>query len=383
MLPEVGGVCSRNWFQLGTMPSPWFRIDDKSDVAMFVATYDYYNECGHIKGFSMRRSKVGCRTKQGLEGGFETVGFKIKDIYNAIEKQRRVSTTDAEEALKFLSGLKSIDCGIFWKYSLDCDKRLQNLFWCNGTSCYDYSVFGDVLGFDSRNAIANVGWHGFLWNFHLCLMGDLKVDEFERIWTDSMAEFALENHPWIVDMYGRKHSWFIAHIRGTYFAGLKRTSRCEALNMKIGKFIHNRYNLREFVEHFQHYLEFVRRRELVAGYKSEYGYPLVKIKLETIEQFTVTIYTKEVFELFQKVLMLASNVRVVSTKRTSACILFETKRAKQPSATSDRICVGEILNAAYMSMHAAILEDCMELVNLSCRFFDDYFHVNGRNIAKG
>ncbi|KAL4328818.1 hypothetical protein AHAS_Ahas13G0238100 [Arachis hypogaea] len=35
-------------------------------------------------------------------GGFETVGFEIKDIYNAIEKQRRVRARDAECALKYL-----------------------------------------------------------------------------------------------------------------------------------------------------------------------------------------------------------------------------------------------------------------------------------------
>ncbi|KAL4274975.1 hypothetical protein AHAS_Ahas20G0060900 [Arachis hypogaea] len=32
------------------------------------AAYDYYNEYGRIKGFSVRRSKVGRRTKQGAEG---------------------------------------------------------------------------------------------------------------------------------------------------------------------------------------------------------------------------------------------------------------------------------------------------------------------------
>ncbi|XP_057730218.1 uncharacterized protein LOC130945528 [Arachis stenosperma] len=32
------------------------------------AAYDYYNEFGHMKGFSVRRSKVGRRTKQGVEG---------------------------------------------------------------------------------------------------------------------------------------------------------------------------------------------------------------------------------------------------------------------------------------------------------------------------
>ncbi|XP_016172821.1 protein FAR1-RELATED SEQUENCE 5-like [Arachis ipaensis] len=186
--------------------------------------YDYYNEYGRIKGFLVRRSKVGCRTKQGAEGeiiwqifvcsregerygkhmqredrkmdprpitrcgcearikvhvddasrrwfveqffdnhnhpmldarfrglsrshravkegdlhqinsmrksgmrvptifgafanqsgGFETVGFEIKDIYNAIEKQRRAGAIDAEAALKFLGTLRTTDSGMSW-----------------------------------------------------------------------------------------------------------------------------------------------------------------------------------------------------------------------------------------------------------------------------
>ncbi|KAL4390608.1 hypothetical protein AHAS_Ahas03G0162100 [Arachis hypogaea] len=76
----------------------------------------------------------------------------------------------------------------------------------------------------------------------------------------------------------------------------------------------------------------MRRRELVADYKSAYEDPVVKIKLETIEQFAATIYTKESFKLSWEVLMLASNVRFVSTKRTSACTLFEvTMYCKQRS----------------------------------------------------
>ncbi|KAL4373160.1 hypothetical protein AHAS_Ahas05G0054000 [Arachis hypogaea] len=251
-------------------------------------------------------------------GGFETVGFEVKDIYNAIEKQRRAGATDAES-------------------SLDVDKRLENLFWCDGTSRYNYNVFGDVLGFDAtygrnkykcplvifsgvdhhmrtvvfgcailsneseasyvwllrsfleamkekqpksvitdgnlamksavstvfpgahhrlcswhllRNATARVGRLGFLRKFCLCLMGDLEVNEFETIWTNSVVDHGLEDHPWIVDMYSKKHSWSNAHIWEKFFAGLKTTSRCEALNMQLRKFIHNGYNLREFVEHF-------------------------------------------------------------------------------------------------------------------------------------
>ncbi|XP_057730219.1 protein FAR-RED ELONGATED HYPOCOTYL 3-like [Arachis stenosperma] len=457
-------------------------------------------------------------------GGFETVGFEIKDIYNAIEKQRRAGATDAEFALKFLGNLRTTDSGMFWRYSLDVDKRLENLFWCDGTSRCDYSVFGDVLDFDAtygrnkykcplvifsgvdyhmrtmvfgcailsneseasyvwllrsfleamkgkqlksvitdddlamksavstvfpsahhrlcswhllRNTTARVGRPSFLRKFRLCLMGDLEVDEFETIWTDSLADHGLEDHPWIVDIYAKKHSWSNAHIRGEFFAGLKTTSRCEALNMQLGKFIHNGYDLREFVEHFQQYLEFMRRRELVADYKSAYGEPVVKTKLEAIEQFTAMVYTREVFKLFREVLMLASNVRVVSTKRTSTCVLFKviiyckqiswvvswaeeddkficscqqmesfelpcvhmvgvlvylnmtsipkglildrwTKRAKQPRAPCDGTRVGEIPDATYMSIHAAILDDCRELMSLSCRFFEDYVDVKTR-----
>ncbi|QHN95940.1 Protein FAR-RED IMPAIRED RESPONSE [Arachis hypogaea] len=78
--------------------------------------------------------------------GCETVWFEIKDNYNAIEKQRRASAIDAETTLKFLSGLRSNDYEMFWKHSLDGEKRLQNLFWHDGTSHYNCSVFGDVWG---------------------------------------------------------------------------------------------------------------------------------------------------------------------------------------------------------------------------------------------
>ncbi|XP_057734037.1 protein FAR1-RELATED SEQUENCE 5-like [Arachis stenosperma] len=343
-------------------------------------------------------------------GGFETVEFEIKDIYNAIEKQRRVGASDAECALKYLCCLKRNDANIFWKFSLDEERRLHNIFGCNGTSRHDYSVFEDVLGFDAtygrnrykyplvivsgldhhmrtvvfgcailsneveksyvwllrafleamkgqepksvltdgdlamksainavfpnahhrlcswhllRNETACIGRPMFLRKFRVCLMGDLEVDEFEHLWSNIVEEFGLQQNPWILDMYERKHPWANAYIRGKFFAGLKTTSRCEALNMHIEKFIWNRYNLREFIEHFQHYLEFMRRRELVADYRSVYGQPIVKSKLEALKSYVATVYTKEVFELFQEVLLLSSNVRVVSCKKTSTCSLFE------------------------------------------------------------
>ncbi|KAL4373162.1 hypothetical protein AHAS_Ahas05G0054200 [Arachis hypogaea] len=52
-----------------------------------------------------------------------------------------------------------------------------------------------------------------------------------------------------------------------------------------------------------------------------------------------------------------------------------TKRAKQSRAPCDGTRVGEISDAAYMSMHATMLDDYRELVSLSCQFFEDYMDV--------
>ncbi|XP_057734541.1 protein FAR1-RELATED SEQUENCE 5-like [Arachis stenosperma] len=349
------------------------------------AAYDYYNKFGRMKGFSVRKSKVGRRTKQWAEGEIIWQVFVCsregerggKHMHREDRKKdpRPITRCRCEAWIKVhaddasgrwfveqfcdnhnhhmldarfrglsrshravkegdfhqinsmrKSGLRvptifracaNQSGGFETRYLLDVDKRLENLFWCDGTSRYDYSVFSDVMGFDEtyghnkykcplvifsgvdhhmrtvvfgcailsneseasymwllrsfleamkekqpksvitdgdlamksavstvfsgahhrlcswhllRNATVRVGRPGFLRKFRLCLMGDLEVDEFETIWTDSVADHGLED-PWIVDMYAKKHSWSNAHIRGKFFAGLKTTSRCEALNM--------------------------------------------------------------------------------------------------------------------------------------------------------
>ncbi|RYR31655.1 hypothetical protein Ahy_B01g056511 [Arachis hypogaea] len=65
------------------------------------------------------------------------------------------------------------------------------------------------------------------------------------------------------------------------------------------------------------------KRVVVVDYKYVYRDSVVKTRLEELEQFTATVYTQEVFVLLREVLLLASNVRVVSSKKTNTCTLFE------------------------------------------------------------
>ncbi|QHO11502.1 Protein FAR1-RELATED SEQUENCE [Arachis hypogaea] len=54
-----------------------------------------------------------------------------------------------------------------------------------------------------------------------------------------------------------------------------------------------------------------------------------------------------------------------------------TKKAKQPMLNNVRR-VGEIPNAAYISMHVVMLDNCRDLIRLSCCYFEDYFGLKNK-----
>ncbi|XP_058775058.1 protein FAR1-RELATED SEQUENCE 5-like [Vicia villosa] len=99
--------------------------------------------------------KVGIRTTHvfGLfahqAGGYDKVGFRQRDMYNEVAKDKRSDLSDAGAALEFLATMSCSDEMLFWRHSIDENGRLQHLFWCDGVCRKDYEVFGDVLAFDA------------------------------------------------------------------------------------------------------------------------------------------------------------------------------------------------------------------------------------------
>eukprot|EP00261_Vitis_vinifera_P026023 XP_010659131.1 PREDICTED: protein FAR1-RELATED SEQUENCE 5-like [Vitis vinifera] len=99
--------------------------------------------------------KVGVKTTQIMDymvkqsGGHEHVGFTQKDIYNHVDAMRRseIKDGDAEAALAYLCGKAEMDSSFFYKFNIDEESRLANLFWADSTARMDYACFGDVLAF--------------------------------------------------------------------------------------------------------------------------------------------------------------------------------------------------------------------------------------------
>ncbi|KAF1892240.1 hypothetical protein Lal_00036601 [Lupinus albus] len=80
----------------------------------------------------------------GQSGGYRYIGFSKKYMYNQIQKQRRIGNGDAKSALQYLKKQSKSDFAI-----VDEESKLQQLFWADGCSIFDYSIFGDVLTFDA------------------------------------------------------------------------------------------------------------------------------------------------------------------------------------------------------------------------------------------
>jgi hypothetical protein len=101
---------------------------------------------------TMRKSGISTTRIYGYfaaqAGGYENLGYSRRDMYNEEFKQRGRSS-DADGALDFLKGLCSKDEMMYWRHTIKEDGTLQHLFWSDGVSRMDYSLFGDVLAFDA------------------------------------------------------------------------------------------------------------------------------------------------------------------------------------------------------------------------------------------
>ncbi|RYR29741.1 hypothetical protein Ahy_B01g054230 [Arachis hypogaea] len=98
------------------------------------------------------------------------------------------------------------------------------------------------------------------------VMMDIRLDapsgRWWLQWFEMVEKFGVKNKNWVLNMYKKRHSWATAYIRGKFFAGFRTTSRCEGLNSIIAKYVNSRYNLVEFIQHFNRCVDHIRWKEV-------------------------------------------------------------------------------------------------------------------------
>ncbi|KAJ1392398.1 Zinc finger, PMZ-type [Sesbania bispinosa] len=265
------------------------------------------SETDIIQMNTMREVGIGVTQIYGLaanqSGGYENVGYKKSDMYNEIFKQRRSDGSDARGALSYLRAMGRNDKDLFWSHTVDEEGRLKHLFWSDGRSQGDYKVFGDVLAFDAtyrRNkymsplvVFAGVNHH----NQTIVFGSALVANETEETYVWLLKEFLRGKKK--VELYEKKKMWATAHIRGSFFAGFRTTSRCEGLHSQVG-----------------------RQKELEADYESINGDPVLQTPFEDIEAAGAKLYTRKVFMKFRVMLWRACKLEVSGCARTPNCHIY-------------------------------------------------------------
>ncbi|RYR50422.1 hypothetical protein Ahy_A07g037027 [Arachis hypogaea] len=117
-----------------------------------------------------------------------------------------------------------------------------------------------------RNATANISNPKFTQQFRKCMLGDYEIDEFEERWASMVNSFGVET------TYGIKDMWATTHMRGKFFAGLRTTSRYEALHSQVVRFVKSVYSIKEFLHHFHRWMGLLRNNEADADYYTSYGF---------------------------------------------------------------------------------------------------------------
>ncbi|KAG6436722.1 hypothetical protein SASPL_101624 [Salvia splendens] len=188
-----------------------------------------------------------CQQMQLMEiehGGPESVGCTERDIRN-VERDMRDEQKgiDAENLVEFFTSEKEKNSSFFFDYETDSDNRFKRCFWEDHKSRSAYSVFGDVVVFDSTyNTNNDEKTESYLWllnkfmeavptsapkaivtdqdpamtktlaqvlpktSIKNVIKNSTSPEEFEHWWKDVIRFANLEQNTWILLMYELRHN---------------------------------------------------------------------------------------------------------------------------------------------------------------------------------
>ncbi|KAH6813241.1 hypothetical protein C2S51_022259 [Perilla frutescens var. frutescens] len=124
-------------------------------------------------------------------GGEHLVGHTMKDHLNFVNRMKMsaIEVGDAQSFIDMLGQDGTDDEDFFYRFKLDSDGRLSNVFWRDSMMCEDYHLYGDVVAFDTTyrtnkyNMICApfVGLNDHKKNvmFGCAFLTDEKIDTFE------------------------------------------------------------------------------------------------------------------------------------------------------------------------------------------------------------
>ncbi|RYR53730.1 hypothetical protein Ahy_A06g028951 [Arachis hypogaea] len=155
------------------------------------------------------------------------------------------------------------------------------------------------------------------------------IDDFEEY----DKKYRLEKNDWVLNEYEKRKNWASAYLRDKFCAGFRTTSRCEAINNFIKRFICIRQSLIELVQNLEHALRDYRHNELDFQFKTVYGEPVLTTGLDALELSAANFYTRKILEDIQGVVTLD----VINEENISTIVVLKVKECDKSQWNSEGI----------------------------------------------
>ncbi|KAL3846337.1 hypothetical protein ACJIZ3_003740 [Penstemon smallii] len=146
-------------------------------------------------------------------------------------------------------------------------------------------------------------------DFSSCIYDYEEEEDFIDAWHDMLDKYGLQTNDWLERMFKKKEKWALVYGRQVFCADITSTQRSEIMNSVLKKYVSHKYNLLQFFHHFTRLIDNRRYREMEADLRTNHSTPKLSFSVEILKHAR-TIYTHEVFKLFQKELSKAHGAKL-------------------------------------------------------------------------
>ncbi|KAL0288528.1 UNVERIFIED_CONTAM: protein FAR1-RELATED SEQUENCE 3 [Sesamum angustifolium] len=133
-------------------------------------------------------------------------------------------------------------------------------------------------------------------DFSSCIYDFEEEEEFLCAWEEMLDKYELKTNEWLERMFKLKEKW--AYGRQSFCADTTTTQCSESMISVFKRYVSYKYNLLQVFHYFERLIDERRYQELKAGLRTCHSTPVASFSVEILKH-AASVYTLEVFELFQ------------------------------------------------------------------------------------
>ncbi|XP_057808583.1 protein FAR-RED IMPAIRED RESPONSE 1-like [Salvia miltiorrhiza] len=80
-------------------------------------------------------------------------------------------------------------------------------------------------------------------SFYRLIYDSLSISDFERRWTDFIAEYSFQDNRWLRDLYSERENWVPIYLNHLFWAGMVSTQRSESMHAFFDGYVNSRSTL--------------------------------------------------------------------------------------------------------------------------------------------